>query len=328
MLKLNYLFNNEDLAKMLIENWEYDKESIELFRSYRISSNAVYPFKFEGDTQFLRFAPAPEKSRENSLAELDFITYLRARGYGALEAVASENGEYFMEAETPWGRYYASVFKRVSGVQMNEVGDDIVFSYGKALGKLHQLSSEYTPDGCQRWTYRDVLAWIQEVLTDFPHETAALMEAERLKNYFSSIPMTKENFGLIHYDFEYDNVFYDEETGSCNVIDFDDSMYHWYAMDIDQALDSLAEYVPAENYNDKRTCFLNGYRTEFAISEDYSALIPACRRFAALYGYVRCLRSMAERWEHEPEWLVNLRAKLTKSMEKKASYFGNAKVNG
>ncbi|MEW9697575.1 phosphotransferase enzyme family protein [Paenibacillus sp. SI8] len=229
MLKLKYLFNNENLAEMLLGNWEYDKESIDMFQYYRISSNAIYPFQLAGKTRLLRFAPKTEKSKENMLAELDFISYLCTKSYGALESVVSKNGEELVEAQTPWGDYYASVFKRVSGVQISKTdfSDGIVFSYGKALGKLHYLSSEYAPTNYKRWSYSDVLAWIQDVLIDFPQETAALMESKRLHEYFSSIPTTKQNFGLIHYDFECDNVFYDEATESCNVIDFDDAMYHW-----------------------------------------------------------------------------------------------------
>ncbi|WP_460578377.1 phosphotransferase enzyme family protein [Gracilibacillus alcaliphilus] len=123
------------------------------------------------------------------------------------------------------------------------------------------------------------------------------------------MPKTKDNFGLIHYDFEYDNVLYDKETQSCNVIDFDDAMYHWYVMDIEQALDNLQDCLLPNVYHQKKQLFLDGYRTEFAIPDDMMSLMPACRRFARLYGYVRILRSVKEQWEHEPQWLVELRKK-------------------
>lgn len=54
---------------------------------------------------------------------------------------------------------------------------------------------------------------------------------------------------MIHYDFEFDNVFYDDESTTCNIIDFDDAMYHWYAMDIELTLDSLQDCIPHEIYN-------------------------------------------------------------------------------
>ncbi|MDQ0090978.1 Ser/Thr protein kinase RdoA (MazF antagonist) [Paenibacillus anaericanus] len=324
MLKLKYLFNNGDLAEIILGNWEFDRESMDMFKYYRISSNAIYPFQLKGNTQLLRFAPKSEKYKDNIVAELEFITYLRDKNYGVLESVISKNGDELVEAKTPWGEYYASVFKRVSGVQINQTdfSDDIIFSHGKALGKLHQLSKEYTPNTAKRWSYSDVLDWIEDQLMDFPEETGVRIETRLLRDYFSSHPITQDNFGLIHYDFEYDNVFYDRETKSCNVIDFDDAMYHWYAMDIEQALDSLQDYIPTEFYSHKKQCFLDGYITECSLSDNFSAILPACRRFADLYGYVRILRSSAEKWDNEPEWLIDLRGRLEANLEGKRSSFG------
>ena len=224
-----------------------------------------------------------------------------------------------MEMQTPWGDYYASVFKRVAGVQLNknDLSDTVIFSYGKALGKLHQLSSEYKPSKNKRLSYRDVLNWIHNILVDFPHEKLALQETKLLQDYFDSIPMTKNNFELIHYDFEYDNVFYDE-----NVIDFDDAMYHWYVMDIEQSLESLQDCFLPEMFQQKKQCFLDGYRTEFEIPDDMMSLIPACRRFANLYGYVRVLRSVEDKWDNEPEWLVDLRVNLAEAMKDESLCFG------
>lgn len=167
-----------------------------------------------------------------------------------------------------------------------------------------------------------MLNWIHTILVDFPDEKSALKETKLLQDYFVSIPMNKNNFRLIHYDFEYDNVFYDEESQSCNVIDFDDAMYHWYVMDIEQALDSLQDCIPTETFEQKKQCFMDGYRSEFEIPTGMMSLIPACRRFANLYGYVRVLRSIEEKWEHEPEWLVSLRANLTEGMKDESSCFG------
>lgn len=324
MLKLKYLFDNTDLAEMLLSNWNYDKDSLEMFQYYRISSNAIYPFRCNGKVQLLRFAPRAEKLEGNIRAELEFISYLGVSGYGVLKSVASNNGEELVETQTPWGVYFASVFERVAGVQINntDFSDHIIFSHGKALGKLHQLSSVYTPAANKRWSYNEVLAWIQETLMEFPEETAALKETKLLQDCFASKPITKSNYGLIHYDFEYDNVFYDEETKSCNVIDFDDAMYHWYAMDIEQALDSLQDYIPPDHFQHKKQCFIDGYLTEFTITDDLDYLLPACRRFANLYGYVRILRSIAEKWDNEPFWLVDLRKRLTQGLKNNSSVFG------
>lgn len=324
MLKLKYLFNNVDLAEMLLKHWNYDEASLELFEYYRISSNAIYPFEYEGETRLLRFAPKTEKLKSNILAELDFIAYLRDNRYGVLESAASKHDEELVEARTPWGEYYASVFKRVSGVQISntDFSDAILFSYGKALGRLHHLSSQYTPGQFKRWSHSDVLDWMQEVLMDFPEKSAALREVSLLRDYFASIPTSPNLYGLVHYDFEYDNVFYDDESKSCNVIDFDDAMYHWYAMDIEQALHSLQDCIPSEIFNRKKQCFMDGYVTEYGIPSDLEEILPACRRFANLYGYVRTLRSIAEKWDHEPEWMTDLREELEEGLKEESIDFG------
>lgn len=324
MLKLRYLFDNRNLAEMILKNWSYDEESVDMFKHYRISSNAIYPFKLEGQVQLLRFAPKTEKLKSNIVAELEFIAYLRDKGYGVLEAVESKEGEGLAEVRTPWGEYYASVFRRVPGVQIHrtDLSDTIISTYGKSLGKLHALSSQYSPAEHKRWSHGDVLDWIEEVLAQFPEETAALAEVKWLRETFALFPKSPGSYGLVHYDFEFDNVFYDEASGCCYAIDFDDAMYHWYAMDVEQALDCLEDCIPAHMLEHKRQCFMEGYQTEFVISGELEAQRPACRRFANLYGYARVLRSAAEQWEHEPDWLVQLRKNLVEGLEEDAEFFG------
>ncbi|WP_379153902.1 phosphotransferase enzyme family protein [Paenibacillus sp. sgz5001063] len=323
MLKLKYLFNNEELAEMVLGNWAYDRESLHLFQYYRISSNAVYPFENGGKNQLLRFAPQSEKLRSNLLAELEFISYLRERGYGVLEAVPSRDGSELVEAHTPWGTYYATVFKRVPGVRMDQVSldDQAVFRYGQALGELHRLSSEYNPVQSKRWTHLEVLEWIRRVMKSFPEQKAAWAETEVLAEYFSTIPVTQANYGLIHYDFELDNVFYDQTQDAVNVIDFDDAMYHWYVVDMEQALDSLLEAVAPEEQDHKKDCFGEGYASRYDLPDDGPSL-AACRRFVNLYGFARILRSTSEQWEHEPEWLITLRNRLYGSLKAKSIRFG------
>jgi Ser/Thr protein kinase RdoA (MazF antagonist) len=310
---------------MLLRNWAFDEESLDMFKYYRISSNAIYPFKCRGKTQLLRFAPKEEKRRTDTLAELDFIAYLRNNGYGVLRSVRSLRGEKLIEARTPWGEYFAAVFERVSGVQLSrtDLSDLIIFSYGRALGRLHQLSSQYTPGEPRRWAYSDVLEWIRQELANFPEEALALKEAQMLRSYFAALPRSSANYGLVHYDFEYDNVFYDEQSKSCNVIDFDDAMYHWYAMDIERALNSLQDLVPeVDLFEQKKRLFLDGYRAEFELPDDFEATQHVFRRFAGIYGYVRTLRSMAEHWEHEPEWMTNLRERLSARLVEESRHFG------
>lgn len=323
MLKLKYLFNNKDLAHMVLSNWESDNLDSDLLNYYRISSNAVYWCKNQGNTFFLRFVSAEEKSKESILAELDFLRFLRNSGYPAVDTILSKADNELEEVNTPWGVYYAVAFKKAPGNQLSEIPltDDILFGFGKALGTLHKLSSEYKPVNNKRNDWKETMDWMEDVLSTFPDETAAKSELSILKDYFLKLPTTKETFGLIHYDFEFDNVFYDEVTETYNPIDFDDAMYHWYAADIEQSIDSIKNDMPEEQIESSVNQFIKGYRTEYNISEDMLILLPIFRRYANLYGYVRVLRSIEEKWCNEPEWMVNLRFHLENLLNRRKCDF-------
>ncbi len=166
MLKLKYLYENYDLAKSALENWEYDTDTLdEHLQNFRISSNAVYPFLCQGNMQFLRLSPASEKKENNLKGELEFLCYLQNQSYPAVIPVVSNSGELIVILDTIWGKYYASVFKGVDGISIEDTdyNDHILFAYGKALGQLHILSTEYSPKN-RKWTYHDVLLWIEKVL--------------------------------------------------------------------------------------------------------------------------------------------------------------------
>lgn len=324
MLKLKYLFDNKDLAHMVLENWEYDYDDPTLLKYYRISSNAVYWCKNQGNTFFLRFAPAEEKIKEKILAELEFLSYLRANGYPAVDTILSKAGNELEVVNTPWGIFYAVAFKKAPGKQISQMSltKELIFGLGKSLGRLHKLSSEFSTVNTKRDDWKETLCWIEEVLSTFPDEADAKNELNILKAYFSKLPATKENYGLIHYDFEIDNVFYDEVTKNYTAIDFDDAMYHWYVLDIDQSLDSLKENIPEEQVKASIDEFIKGYRTEYAISDELLKLLAIFRRYINLYGYVRILHSVEQEWNNEPNWMINLRVHLNNSLNNRKKSFG------
>lgn len=324
MLKLRYLFDNRDLALMILENWEYDPTSLNMLDYFRISSNAIYPFEYEGKRRFLRFAPCVEKDKSNILGELDFIRYLKQRGYPVLRTVPSKNNRELLEVNTPWGEYYAVVFEGVAGVRLDQTdySYDMCKKHGKALGWLHKLSSEYKPGKVLRWSYKDVLSWVEKALSNFPDEDLARQETRLLNDFFSKLPINEQIYGMIHYDMELDNIFYDQLTDMLNIIDFDDSMYHWYAMDIERVLANIAEEVSYKDYSLMRDCFINGYKEEFNISDEMLSYLPVFGRFADLYGYVRILIATKEGWDNEPNWMTNLRSHLKGVMKEKSRHFG------
>ena len=331
MLKLKYLFENYDLAKEALGNWEHDADTLdEMLSRFRISSNAIYPFCQNGRVCFLRLAPLEEKLEKNVFGELEFIDYLCSCGYPALEPVPAKKGEICLKLDTQWGGYYAAVFRRVDGIAIEDtdLSDKIMYAYGKALGRLHTLSACFFEPKTKKWTHEEALEWTRSVLSEYLQRDRAAAQCDEIKRELDGLEMNSDLYGLIHYDFEPDNVFYDEDKNACAVIDFDDGMYHWFALDIEQVFESLEDVLFGEPLRAAKEEFIRGYREEHCFTKEMEASLPLMRRFINLYSSARLVRCTAEQYAQEPEWMVNLRRKLEKVISKKeAEREGIWKVN-
>jgi Ser/Thr protein kinase RdoA (MazF antagonist) len=301
--------SSDSVAEELIQCWEHDEGSLKFWRA---SSNFVCVFKHNGTAYFLRFAHAQERSLQQISAELDFLQDLHLHAYGATKPIPSKNGNLIESVTTAQGTYYAVVFSQAKGapLELESMTEKQFAGWGKSLGSLHHLSKSYTPIGQARKSWQDALHFIESVLAEHPQEIDAVVEAQRLNEWLHSLPCHEEQYGLIHYDFEPDNVFWDEESARFCVIDFDDSMYHWYVMDIANALQDLQEFDP-ETAERNFQAFLTGYRAETTLDQAFVDLLPRFERFANLYKFARVLRSLQDsELSDAPTWVEPLRVKL------------------
>ena len=69
--------------------------------------------------------------------------------------------------------------------------------------------------------------------------------------------------------------------------------------------------------------FIDKTYEKYKISDEMISIFPLFTRFANLYGYARILLSVKEKWDNEPEWLVNLRMKLNNTLKERRSMFGS-----
>jgi len=50
-------------------------------------------------------------------------------------------------------------------------------------------------------------------------------------------------------------------------------------------------------------------------------LLPIFRKYVNLYGYVRTLRSVEEKWNNEPDWMIDSRIKLENLLDRRKATF-------
>ncbi len=319
MLKLKYLFENHALTMRCLALYDYDAATLqEMMQHFRISSNAIYPFRSGKDpreVRFLRISPAAEKPAADVRSEIKLIQWLLDNGFSVMRPVPMLDGTLSRVLSTEWGEYNVSCFARVPGKQLTDVDGTmaVVRGYGESLGRLHSLVKQY-PAADERRDHKAILQEIGERLTRYGAPELMQRELRSVTAALALLPIHRENYGIIHYDYEPDNVFYEASTGTFSAIDFDDAFRGWFALDIVQALYQLDDIVSEADWEEAKTVFLSGYRAACAFSAEEEQTLPLMRRFALLQGYAMLLYAMSEKTAEEPDWLVGLKEKLTRVM--------------
>lgn len=316
MILLKYLEYEPELASQTLEMWLPPTiKRPEYYHGFRASSNAIYPFYIDNKKYFLRISPEAEKIEENLYGEIEFLQYLHKNTYPSIHPLKSLQGNFIEKIEHKNEAYYASVFNAATGnaIEDTELTEQVIYSYGQALANLHNLSTQYKPMH-PKWSYENVMIWIYNTLNAFSNQSAALKEYNNISKKFAALEKNNETFGLVHYDFEVDNVFYDKSKNHCSVIDFEDSMYHWFGIDAEQALDSLYAISDTSLHSWEKQIFLNGYSSKRNVSYLMLEQTPLFRRFIDLYSYTRILRVTQEVYKKEPTWMIELRKKLQRKL--------------
>ncbi len=299
------------LVDEIVRYWEHDAGRPKYWRA---SANFVFFFKKAGRDHVLRFNRATERIAQAIEAEIDFVNALADMGLRVARPVRSKAGYYVERTPTSQGMFYAAVFEALPGEQLEleELTPDQFARWGQTLGEFHNAATQYTQPG--RPTWQNHLAWVDETLPF--GETIVQQALERLREELSQLPKNQQNFGLIHYDFELDNLIWDGEQ--FGIIDFDDSAWYWFVADIALALSDLfgdcASKVDFQNKSYLR--FIEGYRRVRQIEQAELDRIPLFMQLDHVIGYARLYRALTPvNLNGELPWMEGLRHKLTAKMQ-------------
>lgn len=280
---------------------------------WRASSNFVYAFENKQEKYFLRFSYDQENSIEQITAELEFMEYLKSNHYPCVSPILSVNGKYIETVQKSEGTYFAVVFSSAKGNTLDENITELQCEdWGRSLASLHQLSRVYEPSDTKRSNWQDILRKIDDMLQRYPEEQEAIEELGKLTERLQSFPISNSNYGLIHYDFQLDNIFYEENNRVFSVIDFDDAVYSWYVHEIVTALDDfLGDDMNLENFQVKS--FLKGYSSVIPLSDEDINQFPYFQRFMKLYRFSKLLWSLeGSDVTDTPKWLDDVKLKFAR----------------
>jgi Ser/Thr protein kinase RdoA (MazF antagonist) len=307
------------IAQAILELWMHDPGSAHFLRA---SANFVFTFTDDGAPRVLRFNRLEDRNVKAVEAELGFVRHLSSKGVLIARPILSRFGHDVECVSTPLGDFSAAVFEFISGAQpaLEEMTMEQLAAWGGALATLHNAAERYPAPDRSGW--REHLALADDSLMTSPKAGRELLRRVRYK--LDTLPVSDTNFGLIHFDFEPDNLVW--QDSKVWALDFDDCARYPFAADIAFALRELFNDRPADvdlNDNCFRT-FISGYRTVRSVSDNDLSRIPLFLAAHNLLSYAKVKRSLADTPDpNEPDWLVGLRRRLEDKVEQYEQGFAN-----
>lgn len=212
-----------------------------------------------------------------------------------------------MTVATGIGAMHAMVVEPAPGAEVDAgaLTESQAWHWGQALARLHRDAAGL---GAGLPESFGGLRDIGELFAD----DAELVEATaRLTDVMSELPRCEDRWGVVHGDFELDNMAWQEDGPVA--YDFDEAALSWYAADVAFALRDLTDHTgrPAAGHRARFDAFLDGYRGVRPFDDEDLRRLPLFAGLHAAASLVRITRALGEPARREPGWLSELRADLT-----------------
>lgn len=325
------------LLPLISELYGLEGYEIKRIKPHVGGRNAAYTCEKEGTgTKIIRIAFLHDRSREDYLAEVEYIRYLFDHGGNVSNVVSSRKGNLLEEVTYNHHTFFVCLFEKAMGKLLVENNyqyrkgvpiTEYYYNCGKALGKLHQLSKGYTPVH-RRYNFFDKYnaQYIDKLI---PNSLSLLKDKLfQLLKTLEGLDRNRESFGIVHFDYSDGNYMIDFDTGEITVFDFDDSCYCWYMYDLADLWKSGTGWVQFEQEADRRKKFmedyfktaLEGYKSETMIEDSMLEQLPLFINVSITENIVSEFEQMRNNGE-EPECDEELLYRI-KCLEDDIPYMG------
>lgn len=299
--------------------------------------NVAYTCEKEGsDAKILRIAFLKDRGREDFLGEVEYIRYLFEHGGSVSDVVNSQSGNLLEEIIHNNDTVYICLFIKAKGKLLVENNycyregapiTEYYYNCGKVLGKLHQLSKEYTPVH-HRYSFFDKYnaQYIDKLIPD----SLSLLKEKLLEllTTLKGLDRNGESFGMVHFDYSDGNYMIDFDTGQITVFDFDNSCFCWYLYDLANLWTHGVGWIQFEQDAGKRKKFMEdyfktvlaGYNSETGIENSMLDKLPLFIKVTLMEGIVDAFETMRNNGE-EPTCDEELSYHI-KCMEDDIPYLG------
>lgn len=292
------------VADQVAAAWGYTAGTAKWWRS---SASHVFVLPDPGGKRYLRFVPDAYRGSGPVATVSSLMDRLAASDAAVVRPVPARAGALTAMVPTALGLMHAMVVEAAPGEQLDveDLDEDHARSWGAALAAVHDGAAGIDAD------LPDAFAELAEIPHRFAQDPELVKAASRMADRIAGLSRDGSRFGIVHGDFELDNLAWD--GGRATAFDFDEAAFSWYAADIAYALRDLTGPVglPAAEHQQRSDEFIAGY---CGVRPLEAADLGNLQLFAGAHAacsLVRIDRALDAPGEDEPEWMADLRAKLT-----------------
>jgi Ser/Thr protein kinase RdoA (MazF antagonist) len=292
------------IADQVAAQWGYPAGTARWWRS---SASHVFVLPDNGRRRYLRFVPGSCRRPKSLAVVAELMARLSDGGSAVVRPVAAESGALTMTVATGLGAMHAMVVEPAPGaeVDVGELTESRARHWGHALARLHRDA-----DGLDAGL-PESFGELQDVGELFADDAELVGATARLADMMSELPRREDRWGVVHGDFELDNMAWEE--GGPTAYDFDEAALSWYGADIAYAVRDLTgpDGRPTAEHRARFDAFLDGYRSVRPFDDEDLGRLPLFAGLHAAASLVRITRALGEPARQEPDWLSQLRDDLT-----------------
>ncbi|NHJ04958.1 MAG: hypothetical protein EAX90_09050 [Candidatus Heimdallarchaeota archaeon] len=299
------------IAHDLLKYWKRDNDILKQGRS---SANFIFGFYLDENLEILRISPGTERTRNQLLAEIDFIHHLSKNNIPVATPIISKSNNFVETEKVGNIEFHAVAFHLMPGkhIEFEDMNSYQLFHFGEMIAKFHEASKKFIPE--KNRTRRDwniditnAIAWLRS--------KNPLIENNllKMKNWMNTLELNKENYGLIHYDFCSDNILWVDNSFS--IIDLDDAAYYPFTAEFAFGIDEFREFS-SNTQNKVLENVIEGYKSIRNISENWEYEFKQFMNLMDLLKYARLTRSYQDTNPDEDlQWMKEMRKRHMVSLE-------------
>lgn len=202
------------------------------------SVNKILEVKTDKNSYILRVSEYTPDRKKYIEFELNWMEYLSNHLDGVVKPIRSARNNLLEVISSSQKDYILCLFEKASGKPVDihnpsEFNESLFYNLGELMGNIHRLTRIYKDN-----KRISEFEWDSPV-NSWRNQNIILDDKVRLyqKKYYDEIcrlPISKDTYGIIHWDVHPDNFFVDE--GKIKLFDFNSFQFNWYTADIASAI--------------------------------------------------------------------------------------------